>query len=457
MRHTILVLMASTTLLFGCGGGSGGGGGGSSSSGVEFCVGTPGTLAWETIGCPTHNSRGAVNGIGGTTLVSAASINTGLAALGITTPAMQAVYDVTITGFWYSTVDTAGNIVLASGRLAQPVKANGATAPLLGLLHGTTVQDSLVPSHSTSGYDTQIGIAMASYGYVVAMPDYLGQGYSNIHNPAMQLPMGVDVHPYLHANTLASATVDMLRAVKTFLRDYNTSNIDPRLNGLRHNGQLFLAGYSEGGFATLAAQRVIEGLGSEFNLVASEPAAGPYDLTTTVQAALASASLPTPNQVNVGYLAKAYDSVYYSSASRLNEIFQTAPVNYASRVNTLYDGTHTEAYIASQLTTVTADLFNTTFLTNFNGAGEATLKGYIAANNVYNWRPTRPTRLFHGDQDEVVAYANTTTAFTTMTANLSTSVTVAACAGVTPRNHVNCFPVFFTDMKNYFGGLALNL
>ncbi len=455
LSRTRLSIIVFVLLLAACGGG--GGGGSSAGSTTTFCIATPGTVAWDVIGCETQNQRGAVNGIDVPSIVTQATINSGLATLGITDPSMQAVYDVTTVRLWYSTIDTGGNIVLASGLLAMPNKPAGARAPLLGLQHGTILLNSLAPSQSTTGYDTQIGIAMASYGYIVAMTDYLGYGTTNVSSgPTWN---GRMIHPYHHAASLTSATVDMLRASRTFLRDFNSPNIDPLLTGSPvHNGQLFLTGYSEGGYATLATQREIEtNLGGEFNLIATEPAAGSYDMTSTVQAMASAPALPTPAQVNAGFLMKAYDSVYYSSTSRLGEIFATAPVNYASRVNTLYDGTNNEATIASQITTVTADLFNSTFLANFNGGGETTLKGQIAANNVYNWRPSRPTRLFHGDQDDVVPYANTTTAATVMATNGSVSITVAACSGVAPRNHVNCFPAFFVDMKSYFGGLALNL
>ena len=63
-------------------------------------------------------------------------------------------------------------------------------------------------------------------------PDYLGLGVSNM------------LHPYHYAEATASAVIYMVRAGKLFS---NSSN------ELQHNSQLFLTGYSEEGYASMAA------------------------------------------------------------------------------------------------------------------------------------------------------------------------------------------------------------
>ena len=88
----------------------------------------------------------------------------------------------------------------------------------------------------------------------------------------------------MHAATLASATVNMNRAARKFLADPGISRTT--------NGQFFLTGYSEGGYATLATQRLMQqSLPAEFPVTASEPGAGPYDMTGTTLTILSS---PTP-------------------------------------------------------------------------------------------------------------------------------------------------------------------
>ena len=99
---------------------------------------------------------------------------------------------------------------------------------------------------------------MASIGYIGSSPDLLGLGVSDDV-----------VHPYVH-KFVAEAVVDKIRAVKNFLCD----------KGINENGQLFIAGYSEGGYVAMATHQLIEQkYADEFQVTASAPMAGPYDMS----------------------------------------------------------------------------------------------------------------------------------------------------------------------------------
>jgi hypothetical protein len=92
-------------------------------------------------------------------------------------------------------------------------------------------------------------LAFGTAGYITALPDYIGYGDSGNH-----------FHPYLHAKTLAAAVVNMLKASKTYCAT----------NNIALSGKLFLAGYSEGGYATMAATKEIqENHAAEFTITAS--------------------------------------------------------------------------------------------------------------------------------------------------------------------------------------------
>ena len=159
----------------------------------------------------------------------------------------------------YETVDPFGLPILASGGLFVP-QENPEALPLLSYQHGSEIYKPWVPSQNDSFWFPQ-ALFYATSGYLTVMPDYLGLGDS----PGL--------HPYLHAKTEASAVVDMLRAVKAFSLS----------NDINLNDQLFLTGYSHGGHATAAAQRDIEALHSEeFQITASAPMAGPYDLARSL-------------------------------------------------------------------------------------------------------------------------------------------------------------------------------
>ena len=64
-------------------------------------------------------------------------------------------------------------------------------------------------------------------GYNVVMPDYIGMGES----PGL--------HPYCHGASEATATIDMIRAV----REAQTLDMIPGMTA--DNGEMFVTGYSQ--------------------------------------------------------------------------------------------------------------------------------------------------------------------------------------------------------------------
>ena len=92
-------------------------------------------------------------------------------------------------------------------------------------------------------------------------PDYLGLGVSQVN------------HPYQLKDPTASAMIDMVYATKQFCE---------QINGLQYNDQLYIAGYSEGGYATLAAVKEIEENYPDINITMSFPMAGAYDMSGTM-------------------------------------------------------------------------------------------------------------------------------------------------------------------------------
>lgn len=81
----------------------------------------------------------------------------------------------------------------------------------------------------------------------------------------MGLGYGPGLYPDVHAASEATATIDMLRATRNYCQQ----------NAIGLNGQVFLFGYSQGGHATAAAQKMIEEkYPHEFTITASAPMAG---------------------------------------------------------------------------------------------------------------------------------------------------------------------------------------
>ena len=413
MKRTVVVVLlsafaATVLLLAGCGGSGGG------SGSANLSPASQGDLVSSVF-------------LNTTTQSQAASSLTNSGFTGVT-----AKYDVDSYKITYKTLDAAGNLINASGLVCIPRKTGMPASPFVSIQHGTITLHSDAPS-ALSPRTSGIGIVAASLGYIAAMPDYVGYGDSSS-----------TFHPYQHASTLASATVDMVRAARKFL-SLPTGSVTL-------NGQLFLTGYSEGGYATLAAQKLMESLPTEFTITASEPGAGSYDMTNTAITIMNESVLPEP--ALVAFSVKAYDAIY--GLNRIASIFQAPYVNV---VNTYFDGSHDIHAISMALTSDPAALFNAQFLTDFRGSGETTVKVVIAENNIYDWAPKSPTRFFHGVDDDIVPYANATTALSTMTANGATNVSLQPCdaGNGVPTTHVNCSLPYLLDVVSYFGSLANGL
>ncbi|KAF0219109.1 MAG: hypothetical protein FD174_2195 [Geobacteraceae bacterium] len=336
--------------------------------------------------------------------------------------------DVEIHKIVYLTTDESGALINASGALVVPQNLS-APAPLLSSQHGTTTLKSDVastPPPAGQPYDRLEALAFGTAGYVTVLPDYIGYGDS-----------GNRFHPYLHGKTLASAVVDLLRAAKSYCG----------ANNIPLSGKLFLAGYSEGGYATMAATKEIqEKFAAEFAVTASAPMAGPYDLSTSLLDILNSTTYPGPGFVSFAFWA--YDRVY--ALNMLNQAFM--PV-FAAKLDTLFDGTHDILLdINPALSTDVATLFQSQFLADFRGNGSVVLKSRIAENNLHNWTPTVAMRLIHCKGDDIVAFKNSQTAFNNFSTNGAKRF-VRLIAPAPDGTHAACFGPAMLTAKAWFDTL----
>jgi len=405
----LLALLLTTGLLFSCGNNS------------NNSTPSPSPVAGDLV---SWSLAGTLN---------AASLDVLIASAGMI--GFTALSDVSCYKLTYKTPDASAALINASGLACLPGTRSGGN-PVLSYQHGTIFQDADAPSSFLTSAEGLAGAVFAAIGFIAVLPDYIGYGDSTAL-----------LHPYVHAATLASATVDMNRAARVFFKQ-------PGINAVT-NGQLFLAGYSEGGYATLATQRLMEqSLSAEFPITASEPGAGPYDLSGTTQTILGLANQPQP--AFAGFFFAAYDSLY-NTPSQLTYYFSPA---YAPVVADHFGGSYSRSDITTALggpNVMTDALFNPAFIASYRGTGETALKAHIAENDIYNWAPAVPTHLFQGVDDDVVPYANTTTAKAAMDSNGSTMmVTVVNCNAV-PSTHDNCIKPFAIDVVTYFTTLATGL
>jgi pimeloyl-ACP methyl ester carboxylesterase len=315
----------------------------------------------------------------------------------------------------------------ASGLVIIPdVAAEGASQPnelpWISLQHGTVASKKEAPSLNPGE-----GLYEASQGFVTAVMDYIGYGSS-----------AAEFHPYLIEGAYVPAGVDLLRATRTLIR----------AQGLKL-GQLFLKGYSEGGYATMALQKALEtDYAAEFSITASAPAAGPYDLEVSALTAL---SRPKSNPLISSFLVLAYDQ-WLAPELDLDAIFALD----TTELTRLFTSGISSSEIMKALPMETRGLIEGPFLDDFLSTTPVSAQAQLIRRllveqslNQGDWVPRTPTRLYHCAEDEIVAVAATENAlahFKNLNAEAPVTAVIAQSPDATrPYSHGSC-PLIFASV-----------
>lgn len=304
-------------------------------------------------------------------------------------------YDVDFYKIVYQTT-YKGYKINASGLLCVP-KGLTTTPALLSAQHGTMFSDADAPSNFPNAFT---GFELfASAGFVTIIPDFIGYGDSKDI-----------VHPYYDMQTSGLSVADMLVATKYYLKQHN----------IAINDKLFLVGYSEGGYVTMAAQREIEtNTSHNLTLTAAAEGAGGYDVTGMLAQVGTTTIYPDPSFFAL--FMQAYNTTYNYNRP-LTDYFSPT---YAAAIPGLLDGSKNSDQINSALTTTLPSLFSTSFYSSLtNPTAEPVFKAQVAANSFPNWHPKSPTRMYHGTADEDVFFSTSQTTYAKFIAAGSTSLTL---------------------------------
>ena len=299
-------------------------------------------------------------------------------------------YDVAIYDVLYYSAWSDGSPVVASGYYMVPVGAEEAL-PMLSYNHGTRLEKarqwSLMGEELVCAY-------FAADGYVVVLPDYVG------------LRRGERNHLYLHAATEALATVDLLRAAK----ELNAQN------GIQWDGELFVTGYSQGGHAAMATHKYIqERLHGEFEVTASAPMSGAYDLLG-VQGSVLSERYAQPGYLP--YVLLSYQAAYHLLPDSAD--YFRPP--YDSLIPVLFDGKHKFRDLEPHLPAVPGEMMREDLLAAYVSDTAHPLRRLMAENSLTDWAPEAPMLLCYCKNDEQVKYENALVAHERMVAHGSTAV-----------------------------------
>lgn len=275
----------------------------------------------------------------------------------------------------YSTM-LDGKKITASGMVSIPMSSGN--FPMLSFQNGTNTCHMNAPSvNSSDELYSLIGI-MASHGYIITIADYIGFGDSDNF-----------LHPYHHKASSNSSIIDLLKATNEFVADNSVTDF---------NNEVYLMGYSQGGWATLNAFRELEELADEgFKPQAAACGAGAYDLME-----MSKWILQQVNYTNPFYLP------YFIESHRQNgfmtedlETYFMAP--YASDIPSLFDGSICNSELNEEFTDSIHLLLKADLIKNFEtGTAYASLREALSTNSAIAWQTELPIRFYHSLGDNSV-------------------------------------------------------
>lgn len=351
------------------------------------------------------------------------------------------VCDILMYHIEYETVGGANEATTASAALMVPsgfgAKCTGAR-PIVLYAHGTTTDRAFNMADMKNSETLVLAALFASQGYIVVAPNYAGYDTSTL-----------PYHPYLIADQESKDMIDALTAARTALPLASATLT-------KDSGQLFITGYSQGGYVAMATHRAMQAAGMTVN--ASAPMSGPYSLAAFADAVFY-------GEVNGGatitstLLITAYQAAYGNIYNNPAEVFEP---QYASGIGSLLPTTllRSQLYAEGKLPqyalfsstppapefaditppTTPADLaavfalgfgpgnliqnsyrlsylrdaqahpdggFPTTTTDMVAAAPELPLRQALQQNDLRNWVPDAPIQLCGGDADPVVFFLNT--------------------------------------------------
>lgn len=310
------------------------------------------------------------------------------------------LYDVHTYRITYETVGPDKRKSIQSGLILLPYSdvssARGPLeVPILAIQHGTIFSRQQSPSFfdpndiAADNPEDLTGILAAGLGYATFMPDYGG--------------LGVDTstfHPFCDEFSIAYSVLDIIRAGKAFLEQkpaYYT-----------WNAKLFLAGYSEGGYATMAASKLIQN-NSEFTITGTVPMAGPYNMSQVMKSIVTSDAVYDHLEF-LSYMMFGYYEVYHIFDSPSDVLIPP----YDTELVPLFDGEHTSEDVKAVLPgngVGKPDEIFTDYVFERLNTISSQMNYKLRCNDLYNtWVPEVPILMIHSAGDEAVPVENSRTA-----------------------------------------------
>ncbi len=319
----------------------------------------------------------------------------------------------------YTTTGTDMSPDTASGLLMLPDIIDR-ELPILVYQHGTTDGRSDVPSNLDGGY--QLGAIFAGKGMAVIAPDYLGLGTSR------------GFHPYVHAETEATAALDMLIAVHSYMQEQE----------IAWNEQLFVTGYSQGGHAAMAFHKYVqENVPELFTVDASLPMSGPYSVSSVMRD-LAFRDEPYGFPAYLVYSTRGIKEILPSLYEDESEVFKDPFLN---DINTFIDSGDglfdmneriVQTLVAQFGSSVPKQIFVDSVLNVFEMDEDHPFNMALKESDVVDWTPEAPVLMLYCPTDDQVPFTNSILADSVMNANGAENVSSMDVSGGANLDHTDC-------------------
>ncbi len=271
-----------------------------------------------------------------------------------------------------------GDDVNASGLLCVPLAGKGSFS-MISFQNGTNTAHADAPTVNLSNPLFQYLHATASMGYIMLIPDYLGFGESE------QM-----FHPYLHKKSTVASIENLVVAVSEMIAD--------ELITVKWNNDLYLMGYSQGGWSTLSTTYDINQVTSlPFKVKAAVCGAGPYSLSVVQNFMFEGITYPKP-------VYMAYSGISYHELELItNPLTDYFNEPYADNLPSYFNGQYNGDEIDAMLNDTVAVLINPSFLNGINtDPVYEDFRNAMADNSISGWNTSIPIHLYHGTADVYV-------------------------------------------------------
>ena len=339
-----------------------------------------------------------------------------------------AKYPVTLYRVLYASVipEWDNKPTTASGLIAIPETGQKAELPVVSYQHGTTLSKTEAPSHPEESYETRLMVAQfAGQGYIVVAADYFGKGEST------------EPDSYTVKASTQQACLDLLLASRHVCQALEVGQ-----------GPLFLSGWSQGGFSTMAFLNKLESVGIPVTAAATASCFNDMFATTNhwihAPAKMDAEWLPAILAINL----HAYEAYY-----RLPGLATTAirPA-YQEPARKLYRSELSYADFRKQTTGKVTEFLTPEFQAQ-SSRPDTRYWQLVQENQVFFWRSKTPLHTYYGEVDEACpAYiAQLPVGYQ---ASMNGAATKAVSAG--PKaDHRGTFLFAVADQKAWFDQLLL--